>query len=63
MDGQYEREVPMILNDQTSEMRVGYGKPRLKEVLTKIQNNESYLNVCGIAYMLNKSIVERGGES
>lgn len=33
----YEREVPMILNDQTSEMRVGYGKPRLKKGKNRVQ--------------------------
>ena len=37
----YEREVPMILNDQTSEMRVGYGKPRLKKGKNRVQCGKS----------------------
>lgn len=34
---QYEREVPVILNDKTSEMRVGYAKPVLKKGKNRVQ--------------------------
>ncbi len=42
---QYGREVPVILNDRTSEMRVGYARPRLEKGKNHVQYHKERINI------------------